>query len=372
MTNQKRILAALLAPAFVVAASAAQADVFVFADIDKDKDVNVQENIDINKLVYFVTFDFLNIDAVAEQDVVKNQRNQFNFVEDEFADAAASIDGSVASSTGIVLINQAPGFVNNQGNEISVAAATSPGNPGYRPVPSAVTTSERPNLLTVFDTDGDQIGDTTRPAGCETCGDEIAGVPVDTFDTETTETTTSPLSIRSASNAEVAEWVEAESGGFANAQVSVQQINGWDSSTETPGNGEIGEYPTVYGNEYVNVFGGILTDDITGSFIDATGVVGVNQAAGSLNNQNNALSIAVADPAVYALGEANLGQFNTYNLVDVIDMVRVDSIAGGSFDGFAGVAMVNQSSGSINNQANVVDIATTNDISVSVQLPFVQ
>lgn len=372
MTHPKRILAALLAPAFVVAASAAQADVFVYADIYKEKDVYVEEHIDIYKFSFFVTFDFLNVDAVAEQDVVKNQRNQFNFVEDENADALASIDGSVATSTGIVLINQSPGFVNNQGNEVSVAAATSLGNTGYRPAPSGVTTSERPVLLTVFDTDGDGIGDVTRRADCSTCDDDIPGVPIGTFDTGTTESTETPLSISSARNAEVDEWVEAESGGFANAQVSVQQINGWDPSTQTPDGDVILQNPTVYGNEYVNVFGATLTDDITGSFGGASGVVGVNQAAGSLNNQNNALSIAVADPAVYALGEANLGQFNTYNTVDVIDQLRTDQITGGSFDGFAGVAMVNQSAGSINNQANVVDIATTNEISVSVQLPFAQ
>jgi hypothetical protein len=34
--------------------------------------------------------------------------------------------------------------------------------------------------------------------------------------------------------------------------------------------------------------------------------------------------------------------------------------------------MVNQSSGSVNNQANVVDIAITNELTVSTQLPFAQ
>jgi len=227
-----------------------------------------------------------------------------------------------------------------------------------------VTTTGPGTRFVLFDTDGDGVGDTTRLDGCESCDGEIEGVPVGTFETGST---TTPLSIQSAESAEVSEWVEAQSGGFAHSQVSVEQINGLDPDSEVPTDG-----PTVFGNEYVNVFGATLRDDITGSFGGGSGVVGVNQAAGSLNNQNNALSIAVAEPAVYALGEANLGQFNTFNTVDVIDQVRTDSISGGSFDGFAGVAMVNQSSGSINNQANVVDIATTNEISVSVQLPFGQ
>jgi hypothetical protein len=317
MTLSKRLLAILAAPA-VLAAGTASADVFVYATIDKTKTVTVTVDVDINKYIDLFVYEYISVDAVAEQLIIKNQRNQFNFVEDENADALASIDGSVTGASGIVLINQAPGFVNNQGNEVSVTAANTPGNTGYRPVPSTSTVSGDPTRVSVAD-----WRDTAA---------------VDSFQ-------------------------ESTSGVFVHAEVSVEQINGWSPNTTTDG---ILQSPTEWANEYVNTFGSILTDSISGSFADGAGVAGVNQAAGSLNNQNNALAIAIGDEAVYALGEADLGQFNTYNLVDTVDQIRTDEISGGSFDGYSGVAMVNQSSGSVNNQANVVDIAVTAD----VQLPF--
>jgi hypothetical protein len=200
-------------------------------------------------------------------------------VEDETTFSSASIlDGSGAFANGIVLINQSPGFANNQGNEISVTFA----NEG--------------------------------PSG---------------------------------------------DGVFAHAQAAVQQINGSDG-----GEGF---------NEYIAVLGGSIYEDTIGApggtdgpFSNGSGVVGVNQSAGSLNNQNNAMAVALADDAVFALGEADLGQFNTFNLIDVVDQVRTDTVAGGAFAGFSGVAMVNQSSGAVNNQANVLDIAAT----VTATLPF--
>ena len=108
---------------------------------------------------------------------------------------------------------------------------------------------------------------------------------------------------------------------------------------------------------YVNVDPSINTNEIiNGSFDGATGIVGVNQAAGHLNNQNNAIAVALGDESVYALGESDLGQFNIYNYVDVIDQVRTDTISG-SLNGATGIVTVNQSSGSMNNQANVVSVA---------------
>lgn len=311
MRNSKRILAVLTGSAFIALAGAAQADVKVRADINKNKDVEVFEFIDINKFVDLVVFEYIAVDSVAEQLVIKNQRNQFNFVEDENPVSTAEINASAASASGVTLINQSPGFINNQGNEVSVTAAASPGNPTFLPKPS------------ILDPEG-------------------FGVTFDNFKDE----------------AAVAEFVEGTSGVFAHAEVSVEQINGFDPDEDN--------FDGEFGNEYVNVFPGFLTDTITGSFDGGSGVAGVNQAAGSLNNQNNALAVAIGTNAVYALGEADLGQFNTRNSVDVLDQIRTDTIGGcvgegctpaGSFNGFTGVVMVNQSSGSLNNQANVIDIA---------------
>jgi hypothetical protein len=306
-------------------ASAAMADVYVQAYITKTKDLTVTESYDVHKFVNLYTFDFIPVDASSEQHIFKNQRNQFNFVQDENAQATASISGSATTATGIVLINQAPGFVNNQGNEVSVTYATSPGNVGYRGVPSPTITVDSTTTPLTF-------GQTPQ---------------VERFDPET-------------------------AGVFAHAEVSVQQVNGGDppaptspTGTAFPSSG-ITLSPGDFANAYVNVSPSTLSDTIDDSFTDGTGVVGVNQASGSLNNQNNALAVALGDRVVHALGEADLGQYNTFNEVDVTDQVRTDTISGGSFSNFSGVAMVNQSSGSINNQANVVDIAVGTDVTFPI------
>src|SRR5215813_4574111 len=131
-----KLFVGLAAGAVGLWASAALADVYVQAYITKDKTLTVDETYDVHKFVNLFTWDWIPVDASSEQHIFKNQRNQFNFVQDEDAQASANITGSAATTTGIVLINQAPGFINNQGNEVSVTFAESPGNVGYRPQPS--------------------------------------------------------------------------------------------------------------------------------------------------------------------------------------------------------------------------------------------
>jgi hypothetical protein len=321
-------------------ATASLADVFVEGYVEKEKEMNVTVDVTVTKFVTLYTQDYIPVDASSEQTIVKNQRNQFNFVQDEDATATAQIlDTSTATATGIILINQSPGFINNQGNEVSVTFATTPGNTGYRPVPSP----------TITNTDG----------------------------------TTTPLLI--GETPQVASWATATAGVFAHAEVSVEQVNGEpavnndtdtaDSEDAPPGDPPPPNTPSGFSNQYVNVDPSTLTDTIGnsggsgGPFAGGSGVAGVNQAAGSLNNQNNALAISLGDHVVHALGELDLGQFNTWNQAENFAQVRTDTIAGGAFNGFSGVAMVNQSSGSINNQANVVDIAVGTDVTFPVLAP---
>jgi len=287
MTTHK-LLGAFSAAALALGAGSAGADVTVEATITKTKDITVTETIDVTKTINVFVNQTITVDAVSEQDVVKNQRNQFNFVEDENGSSTATIGGTGSGASGVLLFNQAPGFANNQGNEVSITFVNSPLLNGQTPT-----------------TDGTLA--------------------------------------------------------LVHAQASVEQVNGWN-----PLDGEVTpstppeEFFTTGVNAYA-ITGDSTTnsDSITDSFNeDAAGIVGVNQSAGSINNQNNALSIALADRASYALGEADLGQFNTWNVVNVTNVTRTDTISG-SFGGFSGVAMVNQSAGAINNQANVLDIAVS-------------
>lgn len=332
MKASTRLAIVALIGTALLGAGPVSADVYVYADIFKEKDVTVDVTVDINKEIDLFVYEYIPVDAVAEQLVIKNQRNQFNFVEDENALSAASIESTAGTASGVVLFNQAPGLVNNQGNEVSVTYVESPEGP----IDSTSTQSVDSSSST---TDTTTV---TDPAGTTTTTQTVSN--------ESSETTTR----RTQSTG---------GGSFVHAEASVEQVNG---ANPPPRRDETGGTPVEgFVNEYVNVFGSVSSDTIDGSFEGASGVVGVNQAAGSLNNQNNAIAIAVGTNAVYALGEADLGQYNTANLADVTDQTRTDAISG-SFGNFAGIAAVNQAAGTLNNQANVVDVA----VSLGATLPF--
>ena len=105
---------------------------------------------------------------------------------------------------------------------------------------------------------------------------------------------------------------------------------------------------------------------IAGSFNGNTGVVHVNQAAGNMANQANVLSLAVAFTPGVALSEADLGQVNAFNTVLESDTggaefvgVHKSATITASVNGNTGIVGVNQSSGNMANQANVVSFAAT-------------
>ncbi len=95
---------------------------------------------------------------------------------------------------------------------------------------------------------------------------------------------------------------------------------------------------------------------IDNSINDNAGVVHVNQSPGQMNNQANALSVALSFDAGVALSEADLGQFNTGNRVLETNVLKTATITA-SVNGNSGVIGVNQSSGNMANQANIVSIA---------------
>ena len=100
-------------------------------------------------------------------------------------------------------------------------------------------------------------------------------------------------------------------------------------------------------------------DTIDNSFGNgAAGVFGVNQATGHMNNQDNATSVSLGITAVASLAEADLGQTATAGTINDSSSINSDTLTT-AFGGVSGVASVNQSSGSLNNQSNTVSIAAT-------------
>lgn len=93
-----------------------------------------------------------------------------------------------------------------------------------------------------------------------------------------------------------------------------------------------------------------------------SGVLYVNQSAGNIDNQGNALSVAVSLVPGVAMADSVLGQATVNNTVDETDgggFINKTALVASSFNGNSGIVGVNQTSGNMANQANVVSMAVT-------------
>jgi hypothetical protein len=102
-----------------------------------------------------------------------------------------------------------------------------------------------------------------------------------------------------------------------------------------------------------------FSDAMNDSFQNFTGVAQVNQSAGFGNNQKNAAAIAanVNTAGAVAISDSFMSQTNCANCVTYGPDTKVTATIAGSFTNGAGLAQVNQSPGSLNNQANTVAIS---------------
>jgi hypothetical protein len=115
-------------------------------------------------------------------------------------------------------------------------------------------------------------------------------------------------------------------------------------------------YEGLEGNEVVEADGESLAR-IADGFAAATGIVGINQSPGNCNNQGNLVSFAYAEAdggtALLAGGSAEV--LNRANLIEA-----------GAFADFAGALQVNQSAGNLNNQNNILSVASGNQGIVAI------
>lgn len=110
---------------------------------------------------------------------------------------------------------------------------------------------------------------------------------------------------------------------------------------------------------------------IVDSLTDNNGVIDVNQAAGNMNNQANAVAISVDDRNItpdnpdtsfkegqsFADAQAAVEQDNNDNPVDATNLIEKSVLIEGSLNDNAGVVHANQSSGNMYNQANSLAMA---------------
>jgi len=129
--------------------------------------------------------------------------------------------------------------------------------------------------------------------------------------------------------------VNSDAAGFAEAQASAQQLN------------------TLNRVNSINILfrEALIADSVNFNI----GIAHVNQSPGNMNNQANAVSFALSQAPGVALSEADLGQFNTGNVVTENNVLKTAQISG-SVVGNTGMVGVNQSSGNMANQANIVAV----------------
>jgi len=119
----------------------------------------------------------------------------------------------------------------------------------------------------------------------------------------------------------------------------------------------------MYGNS-ITTSGGALSAGIDGSFNNTVGIVGVNQAAGSLNEEVNVLALSLgASPGADSiiLDDATLALIgtpdqNTENKDPNKPRQQTTSMTN-SFNNFTGIAQVNQVAGDLNRVDNVMAVS---------------
>lgn len=230
----------------------AAADVFVRVDVRKDKDVRVFEVVEKFKFVDIQVFMNRTLEGAAEAQAIANQRNVLNTSREADPGAVGDLgagridpndmlmfkhaltEDSINGNSGILGVNQDVGNMVNQANVVALA----------------VTNSER---------------------------------------------------------------------ALTHAQAETDQVNTGNFSFHRESTAFDITDPEANPN---------LTATITGSINDNAGIVGVNQNAGNMNNQVNLVALSVGLGSEFALSEASLGQVNASNRVVEVQTVKFDRIEG--------------------------------------------
>lgn len=143
------------------------------------------------------------------------------------------------------------------------------------------------------------------------------------------------------------------SGGWAEASTTSLQSQLGVAQFATPGN-ILGEDDPEQGGAFNNFRD---RNTIMGATITGSGNIGVNAAAGSLNQQANLMTLAVANNTTLAEANAGLIQASTLSYVEQQD--SINTVAGLSIAGASGNIGVNFAAGVGNQQLNSLTIAAS-------------
>ncbi|MBI4641953.1 MAG: hypothetical protein HY731_14785 [Candidatus Tectomicrobia bacterium] len=97
------------------------------------------------------------------------------------------------------------------------------------------------------------------------------------------------------------------------------------------------------------------------AFEAATGIISINQSAGNINVQHNIVSLSIGGSPVSAISNIELERINGSQLANNVvleqNVSKIDRIERFAFQGASGIISINQSSGNMNNQMNIVTIS---------------
>lgn len=113
-------------------------------------------------------------------------------------------------------------------------------------------------------------------------------------------------------------------------------------------------YSIIIGNTLTQT-SGVYHTEISNSFQGFTGIMQVNQAAGSLNNQLNVTGTAFSQGELSQISLSYKSQIKDNSLTTSGNDYQA-SITGTSFAGGSGIALVNQAAGNMNAQLNAFSL----------------
>lgn len=293
-----------LALILLAGAVPAKADVNVVADIQKTKDITVTENITITKVVDIVVSAIITPDAAAEAQALMNVTN-------DGAVVGGPVNSVTNNNTPATLDNRIPHVTDFHLRLSALMDNSGNGNTGVWGFNQDVgNMTNQGNVVSV-------AGITNLPSFAD------AQAEADQKDTNNTVT-----------------------------DIEIARVNGLELGNVTDAT-HVG-INTVTGSQ----FDAEKTATIHNSVIADRGVMNVNQNAGNMNNQTNGVAVAVGLEAQVAMSESALGQTNSGNTVFEVETVK-RGLIDGSINGNTGIVNVNQSTGNMNNQGNVVSLAAT-------------
>lgn len=143
----------------------------------------------------------------------------------------------------------------------------------------------------------------------------------------------------------------------ADAQAETSQHNNGNAMTEQGAWGYSNNTTDGMPNGAL-VFRSRRTATLENTVHSQTGITGLNQTSGVMNNQTNSVALAVGLSSTVALSEAALGQAASDNEVRASEFSYANTVTNAVRNN-TGITHVNQASGNLNNQSSTIAFSAT-------------